>query len=270
MAIMKKVLVLTLYSGENEFQQCKDSVLLQQGLTVSHLCIQGLGNKEAHEALYKEIVKNRDKFDFFVKLDADMILKSDRSLLEFVELFSKFPNFDHISIPLFDIPSNSFLMGIHIFTNRVDWKFPLDDLFPDAHPVSPGGSLIDYNLKLPIATHMANPSFDQCYKLGLHRASKIVQKGRLSSRKSSEFPISYLKRISRNRSFSISHKDEITRGVVTCLCDPDFAVDYKIKEKFPEKSFFIDIIVFALRSRILSELFFLYLRTRFVFLRRYF
>lgn len=267
---MIKVLVLTLYSGENEYPECKASVASQVGLAVEHKCFEWLPNKEAHETLYKEIMVSRFKFDYFVKLDADMVFQTERSLLQLVNLFSEYSFYDHISIPVFDIPSNSYLMGIHIFSNYVSWRFPLDSLFPDNNPISPGGSLIDYSIKLPVVSHMPNPSVDQSYKLGLHRASKIVQHNRSGKLKSAEFPISYLKRVFLNSNFDFEAKNAVVKGALTCFFYPVRADNYKISDQGVVESKFISLLIPCFRFKIFNIVFFMILRFRYVYFRRFF
>ena len=123
-------------------------------------------------------MKERQNFDYFVKLDADMVLRTPYSLLKILKPFKLDPNLDHFHAPVFDHPSGSQLMGIHVFSNRVSWKFPLDALFPDPFPCVEGSRLVVNDCSDPQIDHMPNPSLEQAYLFGYHRALKVTQRER--------------------------------------------------------------------------------------------
>lgn len=173
-----KVLIITMFSGENEILLNKKSVLEQRGVEAVQSVIEHLPNLEAHTKLYSIIMKERQNFDYFVKLDADMVLRTPNSLLKILKPFKMDPNLDHYHAPVFDHPSGFQLMGVHVFSNRVTWKFPLDALFPDPFPFIQGSRLVVKNCENPQVDHMPNPSLDQAYQFGYHRALKITQRER--------------------------------------------------------------------------------------------
>lgn len=75
-----RVLVVTLFSGENEFEECSNSVRTQVGIRCDHKVIKNLPKHEAHQKLYKLFNDSRQSYDFMVKLDADMAFSAERSL----------------------------------------------------------------------------------------------------------------------------------------------------------------------------------------------
>ena len=108
-----KFLVLTLYCGEGEFEDCKSSVQKQKGVDVEQVIFSNMGNVEAHEALYRRIMEERDKFDLFIKLDADMVLARDTALDEIAGYFRREIELDYLVLPVFDWPSRQQVQGIH-------------------------------------------------------------------------------------------------------------------------------------------------------------
>ncbi|MEM7295934.1 MAG: hypothetical protein AAF330_04800, partial [Pseudomonadota bacterium] len=90
----------------------------QLGVLTEHICYEWMPNREAHEAVYRTIVGRADEFDSFLKLDADMVLVHDRALLEAYQIMLEFPQTDHLSIPVYDLPSGAFLMGVNLFSPR--------------------------------------------------------------------------------------------------------------------------------------------------------
>lgn len=93
----QKVLVLTLYSGENEYEESKKSVKEQNYEYIEYRCFENLPNKEAHDRLYKTIMDESSNFDIFIKLDADMILEEKDFILKVVSYFIENDNVDLLS-----------------------------------------------------------------------------------------------------------------------------------------------------------------------------
>ncbi|MBT51981.1 MAG: hypothetical protein CMF72_00905 [Mameliella sp.] len=215
-----RCLVLTLYSGENEYADCKRSVAGQEGVEVVHECFEFLGSVEAHETLYRRIIDCREEFDVFLKLDADMVFHTPQSLRNLTDRFLSDPGLDHMQLPVFDVPSHSFLMGFHMFSPRVSWSFPLDPLFPDQQPAYPGHRLFDVVGRERYIDHMPDPSLSQCYYLGLHRGAKVVQRQRQRSSRSAAFQLSYLKRIATNTRFDPQRKKLILHSMFRALLSP--------------------------------------------------
>jgi hypothetical protein len=172
-----KFLVLTLYSGEGEFDDCRSSVQKQRGVDVQQVIFSNLGNVEAHEALYRRIVEERDNFDLFIKLDADMVLARDTALQEIAEYFGREMELDYLILPVFDWPSRQQVQGVTVFSRRVRWEFPLNPLTPDANPIRVGKKRVVSALATELVHHMPAPTREQCYLYGFHKGLKIAQRG---------------------------------------------------------------------------------------------
>lgn len=177
-----KCLIVSLYVNENEEAQSKRSVMLQKGVAADHRVIRGLPNKEAHAALYKTIMENAHRYDVFVKLDADMVFCHVNSLKKLCEFFQSDSNLDHLVSCVRDVPSRSNIFGLHAFSNRVKWKQTREGLFVDPPPQIPGRKILLNTHPAPFAYHMPDPSLEQAYTYGYHRALKIKQAGRIRKR----------------------------------------------------------------------------------------
>ena len=265
---LPRILVLTLFGGEGEYEACKDSVRKQEGVILEHVCFEWLQNREAHEAVYQTIMARAAEFDAFLKLDADMVLFSEDALRKAYDVMQEVPNTDHLSIPVYDLPSGSFLMGMHLFSSRASWSFPLDPLFPDANPKIPGTRRIDSDLRLRIIDHMPAPSERQAFALGVHRASKIVQLARGKKRKPADFPLSYLKRVAINREFDRDLQLLILSGMFETLLGRIVNDQYKSIEANKHCSIWARIFARLYSSPILSQVIFQMLRLRYVYWRR--
>lgn len=172
-----KVLVLTLFSGEGEFEESKASLRAQTHKAWEHVVIRGLGNLDAHKVLYNTIMSRRDEFDLFLKLDADMCFVREDALLGIIEQFRGNSFLDHLVIACDDFMSGDQILGVHTFSNRVSWKENSRGIFNDPDPKRPGSQTIVHDPYPSLFQHSGNPSAFQAFHFGAHRALKLVQRG---------------------------------------------------------------------------------------------
>ena len=95
MADRPRVLVLTLFSGEQEYEEAVAALERQSFRGFDHRVFEHLPNKEAHEALQRAVMESAADYDLFLKLDADMVFRSGDALAQIVELFRARPEVDH-------------------------------------------------------------------------------------------------------------------------------------------------------------------------------
>lgn len=172
-----KILVGTLYSGENEFDDCRESLELQDYRRWDQFVIKNLPNVQAHRDLYATFMSNARDYNLFLKLDADMVLSSPGSLSTVVDIFKQNHDVDHVEMVVHDWFSDSLIMGIHAATSKAVWRDPNNPVFVDPYPIVPGKHLCIKGDPAPIVIHSPNPSPFQGYHYGVHKAIKIVQRG---------------------------------------------------------------------------------------------
>lgn len=176
------ILIGTLYSGENELDECIESVKMQRYPHWEHKIFRNMPNVLAHATLYQEFFDRGCEFDLFLKLDADMVLIGEDALSKVVKLFEQYEGLDNAELVVDDWLTNSLIWGAHIFSNRAVWP-PRDDLFPDKDPVIPGIKKTFSGYPAPIARHCPNPSPFQAYHFGLHRAVKAMDGSHIAQMK---------------------------------------------------------------------------------------
>lgn len=174
-----KILIGTLFSGENELEECIESVKKQTYQNLEHIVIKNLPNKLAHDTLYKQFMDNSNNFQLFVKLDADMIFNTNKALEIIVNYFNKYPDLDHMVTLVDDRYSNTLIQGLHVFSNRASWKQNTENLFVDYNPIIPGKKIVFKQEPSPLVQHCPNPSAFQAYHFGVHRALKAFQPKRV-------------------------------------------------------------------------------------------
>lgn len=174
----KRILILILNSGEGELNDSLEMLKNQTYKNWSKVIFSNLPNKEAHDTLYGYIMDHKDKYDLFVKLDADMVLFNNQSLELIVNYFEKNPNMDQGNFAVYDNMSGQNIMGLLVFTNKAKWKGSDEKLFVDYAPTIPGKRLLIWDKPAPVAIHCPNPRLFQAFHYGAHRAMKAIQKDR--------------------------------------------------------------------------------------------
>jgi hypothetical protein len=170
-----KVLVMTLFSGEREFDRCQSSLEQQEYPSWEQRVIEHLPNTEAHARLYETIMAERENFGIFLKLDADMVLADPEVLGDLVQVFEERSELDHLVVPVTDWMTDSYIIGAHLFSNRVRWKRHEETLYVDPNPEFPGRKLVINNPSRDLIFHAGNPSPLQAFHFGAHRALQASQ-----------------------------------------------------------------------------------------------
>ncbi|NCC52320.1 MAG: hypothetical protein EOM20_14035 [Spartobacteria bacterium] len=175
-----RILILTLYCGENEFRLHRESIENQTHKNVEQVVFENLPNVEAHRTLYRKIMSEADNYDLFIKLDADMVLSRPEALAEISAIFASTPGLDHAIFAVHDFLPDMLAMGMHVFTGRACWVLAdrEENLFVDPNPVIPGLKQDFWNTPRPLALHACDPLPYQAFHFGLHRGLKTFQWGR--------------------------------------------------------------------------------------------
>ncbi len=173
-----RILVGTLYTIENEFDECVASIERQSYRDFEHLVLRNLGNKEAHESLFNIFVERSGEFDLLVKVDADMVLCSEFLLAAIVERFEKNPVLEHLQIAVHDFFTDQLIMGMNVYRNSVRWDMSAEAVFVESSETirsTPGRRVRDWNDLAPSAIHCKNPSLLQAFHFGVHKGVKVKE-----------------------------------------------------------------------------------------------
>jgi hypothetical protein len=171
-----KLLVGTLYTIENEFEDCCASIRGQSYRDFDHLVLRDLSKQEAHEALYGHFMEKAGEYDLLVKVDADMILQDRDLFRKLVARFDSDPELDLLIIAVHDFPADKLVSGLNVFRNTVRWDLGEEALFTDRTHM---GATIrkketDDSVLAPAAIHCGDPGPFQAYHYGFHRGMKAV------------------------------------------------------------------------------------------------
>lgn len=175
--IQIKVKIITMYCGESEFEQCVEMVNSQKcDFIFDQVFIKNKANAEAHNELYKIIMDESDVYDYFVKLDADMVLNNETALQRLMTVVTD-SDADIFSIPVHDYMTDSMIWGLNVYRSGVKWLLGTDDLFTDQQRLN--GKFISAKKNLTVqeslVSHAEDPNEFQAFVFGVHRASKVIQ-----------------------------------------------------------------------------------------------
>jgi len=170
-----RLLILTLYSGENEIEACLRSVNSQSYQNCDQRVFENLPNADAHARLYETIMAERENYRLFLKLDADMVLADPEVLSDLVQVFEERSELDHLVVAVTDWMTDSHIIGAHVFSNRVRWKRHKETLYVDPDPEFPGLKLVIDHPSRDLIFHAGDPSPLQAFHFGAHRALQASQ-----------------------------------------------------------------------------------------------
>jgi hypothetical protein len=173
-----RLLILTLSSGEAALPVLEQQLARQSFKDFEHQLIGGLPNQVAHNRLYRTIAERAGAFELFLKLDADMTLRSETSLADAVAAADSRPDIQHFAFPLWDCFTEEETLGVHLFRSGVSWGDITDDLFVDPDP--PGvADIVWKGPPAPFVNHGEVVSEFECFSFGVHKFLKVAQRGRM-------------------------------------------------------------------------------------------
>lgn len=174
---MKKILVGTLFSGENEYPACLEAIRNQSFTHFDHMLIENLPELEAHNKLYRSFIDHADEYELLIKVDADTVLLSEDLFARIVDKFAQNQWLEVMNIGVLDFFTDEMIpAGIQIYRNTVRWDFSKDTVFPDIPIMDSQRYLYDTTELAPAATHCQDPSIPQSFHYGVHRGLKSVQR----------------------------------------------------------------------------------------------
>lgn len=170
--------IITLYSGEKEYGESKKSVKRQKVRhSVDVSFIENKTKPEAHGLLYEMIMSERHSYDYFIKLDADMIFTDDGAVEKIIQ-YAVESGSDIFSIPVHDFLTDSMIWGLNVYRSGVRWFVDSESLFTDQQRLNGCFSSSKRYLKKDesLVSHASMADDFQGFVFGIHRAAKIVQK----------------------------------------------------------------------------------------------
>lgn len=174
-----KVLVITLSHNESEFKECCDIVKKQNFVKVTHYIIKNKTEINAHKMLFKYWNKNKNKYDFMIKIDADTVLINKNIIYKICQKFSENSEVTGMQIGLKDYFTDSLIAGLNCFRSCIKFSEPKDKLYCDRVTEIGHKKVLKPNdlMELyPAGLHCKNPSNFQSFHFGYRRFQKKQKK----------------------------------------------------------------------------------------------
>ena len=174
--ILFTTLVVTLASGEAEFDECISAINQQVDCKIDHVIYKNLSEIDAHNALLETFEKEKCNYDLFVKVDADTIIDYDSA---FKIVYSKIKNTSAAAaqLYLYDYFTCKNINGLNFFNPQLNQYLKTEDkLFCDrsirhlSHHLY-SDSFTNESI-IPVGRHCAYPNDKQSFHYGFHRGLK--------------------------------------------------------------------------------------------------
>lgn len=164
-------LVVTLHSGEPDYEHCVEALKSQCNVLIKHVLISGYPEHQAHKMLY-EWFNVAEPCMTRVKLDADVVLKNNDILSTVGRLMQENPCVDRIDPYVDDFLTDSMLKaGLSIYSSRVKFNEPTSPLWCDRN-VTVEKHLGTLDTNMSIAFHMKYCDERTAFRYGFHRGLK--------------------------------------------------------------------------------------------------
>ena len=171
------VMVGTLHSGEQEFEQCVAAIRRQTHPAIEHVVIEGRPKADAVAALMDAFAAGG--CEFLVKVDADMVLLDDDFVARAVRVLGANPGIDLLQMGVLDFFSGRTMQGVNAYRRGFAWDAGRQDaLFSDRTQVGKERRLVTWAPFARSAIHAPDPSPFAAFHFGAHRGLKVVQPGR--------------------------------------------------------------------------------------------
>jgi hypothetical protein len=179
-----RLLILTLSTGEAALPHLREQIA-RQSYCADHVVIEGLGNQEAHEALYAQVMERAQDYELFLKVDADMTFRRDSALAEVVAGIARYPQIRHFLFPVYDHFTEQEIRGVSLYRSGVRWAPAKDRLFVDPSPIDAKASWCGGSA-LPFINHGEIASDFECFSFGVHKMIKVLQRDRSNKKLSKQ------------------------------------------------------------------------------------
>jgi hypothetical protein len=173
---MYKILIVSAECGEPQFNLLIENLKIQQGIIYKHIIISNKTTIEAESEIYNlfKIYNLNKKYNWFLRLDADMNFTSNKSIVTLINKALEFKSINRISVPLNDYYTGKQIMGVHLIRLGIILNdYHIKEFIPERWIDEIQGTSV-LRLDTPLFTHGFNSDIDQCIRFGLHRGIKAV------------------------------------------------------------------------------------------------
>jgi hypothetical protein len=168
---MIRIWVATAYSGENDFEESKKMILSQTSVKIDHFVVRNKPILEAFNEIYQTWNSVQSKYDAFLQIDADMVMRTDVVAKTIYDRMRSVIGCNHIHLPVYDHMTMQNIWGVHMYGPTLRWKPVTDKNRPDGPKFhdSPRILQLGERHEKALIDHCPNPDCKTAFHYGWHR-----------------------------------------------------------------------------------------------------
>ena len=175
-----KILIVTAECGESQFQTQKCQIKAQKEVEITHNIISNLNLADSQTKVYNLCSSIETlNYEFIIKLDGDMLLKSSQSIIKLCRIAKSF-NKSRITFKVLDYYTGRFINGVHFLKPRgIPKHRPIHESRNDYWIETISGLNTDKGNGEVL--HAFNPTIAQSSRFGKNRGEKAYFGGESNS-----------------------------------------------------------------------------------------
>lgn len=225
-----KVLVLTLYVDEPQINDCCASVESQKHVNFKHKIFSGLSAYESAIELHNYAKKNKDSFDYIIKLDADMVFDNNYVLYNMICALEN-TSYERLTYSVYDHISERQIRGVHIFkSSSLNKEHFISPIKRDNWLSLLNGIMIWSNKKKFLIHHSPNKTIKQSFLFGFNRGLKTSKLSKSTGAYEVLFDLYRCKNYVAIQGFLkglISSMDNFDHSNIISLYEQDYSLSYE-------------------------------------------
>lgn len=115
------VLALILHAGEPTLSAAIHGINSQEGVSTRYMVWGNFSEQEANRRLFRAVWAERDKYDFFARVDADMELLHPQLLLAATKTLDRYPTLGGVTVWVDDWITQERIEGFHVWRTGARW-----------------------------------------------------------------------------------------------------------------------------------------------------
>lgn len=211
---IKHIAVLSCISDEAQVSQHERSVADQIGIRVTHVKFEGANFVEALKALHRYAFRYNHNYDFFAKLDADMVLSRADVLKTICQQIDRRRERQRMTVPVYDFFTDKEIGGFHCWRGSIALQSFGEERYRGDRWIGEMPGLTIQRHPIPLVWHSFSPSLEQAFRYGFNRGAKAMS--------GSAWHVHWISLLRLARVFSAGHSKRHERGAAllggACAC----------------------------------------------------
>lgn len=176
-AQLARVLALILHAGEPTLSAAIRGINSQEGVSTRYMVWGNFSEQEAHRRLFRAVWAERDKYDFFAKVDADMELLHPQLLLAATKTLDRYPTLGGVTVWVDDWITQERIEGFHVWRTGARWFRRPPRLWVEMPRSNIVRRLVISSPPIPLISHADGVGSDLVARAVLRKVLKVAGDG---------------------------------------------------------------------------------------------